>query len=152
MRGVEGALNNIKGAYTQFLMRGDRVAEGYRLIDEVPHVNASEYDLVLERSGVVRVLEAKARARLSLNNLSQYVRRVGGDLRFNTDYLIGQLGLRAAEPILRSGRIKIEFYLNGPDSTRVAQELLDAMGTNLAKYDFDGIAHEIGILVTSVNR
>ena len=152
LKGVEGVLNNIKGAYTQFVVRGDRLAEGWRVIDEVPHVNAAGYDLVVERSGIVRLLEAKARARLPLTSLSQYVRRVGDELKFNTDYLIGELGPTVAEPLLRSGRIEIEFYLNGPESARMAQGLLDAMGSNLAKYDFDGITHEIEVIVRAVNR
>jgi len=54
--------------------------------------------------------------------------------------------------MLRSGNIEIEVYLNGPESTRLAQELLAQMGGNTARYLFEDVEHEIRIILTEVTR
>lgn len=86
-------LGNLKGAYTQWLARHERLAQGWQVIQEAAHVNAPGYDLVLARGGVYRLVEAKARASLSLADLHQYVRKhkVTGELTFNVDYFTRNL-------------------------------------------------------------
>lgn len=151
-------LGNLKGAYTQWLARHERLAQGWQVIQEAAHVNAPGYDLVLKQGNIYRLVEAKARASLSLTDLHQYVRKhkVTGELRFNAEYFLENLTSldpRDRDALLRAGNFEIEFYLNGPESARLAQELIAQMGSTVAKYEDDlKNVHEVRIILTAVSR
>lgn len=154
---VASYLGNLKAAYTQWLVRNERLAQGWQVIQEAAHVNAPGYDLVLNQGGVYRLVEAKARTSLSLTDLRQYVRKhkVTGELRFNAEYFLENLtslNPNARQALLRSGNLEIEFYLNGPESARLAQELLTQMGGTIARYEFEGRDHEVRIILTAVSQ
>ncbi len=117
----------------------------------------SRYDLVLAQGGVYRLVETKARARLSLGDLHNYVFKhdVTGELRFNVDYFIEKLRQAAPIPILQSGNLEIEIYLNSPQSARLAQKLLAQLGGTTAKYEYpedSGNFYTVQILITAVHR
>lgn len=135
-RRVASYLGNLKAAYTEWLARTERLAQGWRAVTPPKHVNAAGYDAILEKNGVYRLVEAKARASLSLSDLHNLVERASnGEIKFNIDYFqkwAHQAGIDPL-PLLRSGNIEIEVYLNGPESTRLAQELLAQMGGNTAR-------------------
>lgn len=147
-------LGNLKGAYTQWLVRHERLAQGWQVIQEVPHVTAPGYDLVLKRGGLYRLVEAKARARLSLGDLHSYVFKHDktGELTFNVRYFTKNLTQADADALLRSGNFEIEFYLNGPESARLAQELIAQMGGTVARYKFEDVEHEVRIILKAVSQ
>jgi len=153
-RRVASYLGNLKAAYTEWLARTERLAQGWRAVTPPKHVNAAGYDAILEKNGVYRLVEAKARASLSLSDLHNLVERASnGEIKFNIDYFqkwAHQAGIDPL-PLLRSGNIE-EVYLNGPESTRLAQELLAQMGGNTARYLFEDVEHEIRIILTAVSR
>ncbi|NMC16045.1 MAG: hypothetical protein GYA40_05300 [Chloroflexi bacterium] len=153
-RRLASYLGNLKGAYTQWLARNERLAQGWRVIQEAPHVNAPGYDLVLAQGGVYRLVETKARARLSLGDLHTYVFKhdITGELRFNIEYFTRNLTQADPRTLLRSGNFEIEFYLNGPDSTRLAQELIAQMGGTVARYKFEDVEHEVRIILKAVSQ
>lgn len=106
-------------------------------------------------NGFVRLMEAKSGARVTLEQLSSYIRRVGDDLWFNTDYFKAQglLNVDVAKSALRSGRLEVEIFLNNPESARIAQELLAEMGGATAKYLDDlGVEHALQIIITAVSK
>jgi len=137
------------------LARTERLAQGWRAVTPTKHVNTAGYDAILEKNGVYRLVEAKARASLSLADLHNLVKRANtGEIRFNIDYFqkwVHQAGIDPL-PLLSSGNIEIEVYLNGPESARLAQELLAQMGGNTARYLFEDVEHEIRIILTAVSR
>lgn len=56
------------------------------------HVNAAGYDAILEKNGVYRLVEAKARASLSLSDLHNLVERASnGEIKFNICFVVGIL-------------------------------------------------------------
>lgn len=157
-RRVASYLGNLKGTYTQWLARQERLTQGWQVVQEAHHVNAPGYDLVLKQGSVYRLVEAKARASLSIKDLSNFVFRhnVTGELTFNVKYFLKNLTSldeEARDALLRSGNFEIEFYLNGPESARLAQELLAQMGGTVAKYK-DNLqnVHEVRIILTALSQ
>ena len=128
IRGVNAALGNIKGAYTQTVMRADRFADGFKIVDDLldlRHVNANGYDLVLQRGGIIRIFEAKSGTKLTLKELSNYVRKAGDERLLNMTYfrkwIEPALGKQATDALLKAGTIEIEFFINNPRSADIAQ-------------------------------
>lgn len=154
-RRVASYLGNLKGAYTQWLARQERLAQGWQVIQEAAHVNAPGYDLVLNQGSVYRLVEAKARTSLSLEDVKNFVfkHENTGELTFNTSYFIKNFKQGDPRELLIAGNFEIEFYLNGPESVRLAQELLAQMGGTVAKYK-DNLqnVHEVRIILTAVSQ
>jgi hypothetical protein len=152
-RSLSTYLGNIKGAYTQAVMKADRISEGFEIVQDLRHVNAAGYDLVLKKGGVTRILEAKSGARLTLKEITNYIGKVGDERLFDTQYLVKWLGEDTANALLETGKFEIEFFINNPQSGKIANELLDLLGGNTAKYlDEDGIPHIIEVIITHVNK
>lgn len=91
----------------------------------------------------------------ALSNFGQYIRKnpITGELRFNERYFLRNL--KQADPVqlLGSGKFEIEFYLNGPNSALLKQELLTQIGGTIAKYEFPkGTVREIQIIITAVSQ
>ena len=158
-RSVSSYLGNIKGAYTQGVMKADRLRQGFEIIEELDlrHVNAAGYDLVLQKGGIYRIFEAKSGASLRLNEITNYIRKAGDDLVVDVGYFrkwIGKaLGNETAEAILETGKIEIEFFINNPRSTEIAQELFTSLGRTTAKYqDTNGVWHTIQLIISPVTK
>ena len=106
--------------------------------------------------GIVQLLEAKAvTSALTEKGISNYLKLPGNDIIFNTEYFLKHLAdLKDVNPaaVLRSGQFEVEFLINSPHSAEVGAKLLDLLGGNLAKYRFEGIQHEIKIIITAVSN
>ncbi len=154
-KSVLAYLSNIKGAYTELVMKELRNIDIAKIIREHAHVNAPGYDLVAEmRSGIVRLMEAKSGS-ATLKQLSNYLENATGSLVFNTDYfrIQGLLDIEATKSAFRSGRLEVEILINNPDSARIAKVLLDEMGGTIAAYADDlGNPHTLNVIVTAVSR
>jgi hypothetical protein len=89
-RRVASYLGNLKGAYTQWLARNERLAQGWQVVQEAPHINAPGYDLVLKQGNMYRLVEAKARTSLSMEDLKNFVFKhdATGKLTFNVRYFL----------------------------------------------------------------
>ena len=156
-KAVNAALSNIKGAYTQVVMKADRYLGGVELIQDLRHVNANGYDIVLRESGIIRVLEAKSGAKITLKDILNYIDKVDGEVVFNANYfrkwIEPLLGKNATDAILLTGKIEVEFFINNPRSAEIAEKLLDLIGGTVAKYkDDDGIVHTINIIISHVSK
>lgn len=125
-----GRLSNIKGAYTEWLLEQLRRADGWQFLRGRHAVNAAGYDLVLAGGPVVRVVDAKTVQSLSLRDITKLIwRDTTGEFQFNGNYFIRQLaGDPAAEAAFRSGNVEVEIVINGPNSSALRQQLLDALG------------------------
>jgi hypothetical protein len=166
LRGVEGALNNIKGAYTQFVMLGARTSEGWDVITSARHVNAAGYDFAGRLGDVIRVADAKAISLSTVegSGLRHFRSLITGfdDLgrpRFNVNYLTRQLtpqlGREEVERLLRSAmadNFQAEVFVNGPQSGAVVELLDDLLGSRTAVFEFEGNLHEVRLILTPVNR
>lgn len=152
-RSVRAYLNNIKGAYTQFISKNKRIAQGWINIQDVPHINAAGFDAVLEQGGVFRLLEAKAASNpLTKKAISNYFEISKGELIFNIEYFIEHINKVDPREILRAGNIEVEFFINSPESAQMASKLLDLLGGTIGKYEFEGVVHEVDIIIKAVTQ
>jgi hypothetical protein len=150
-RRVLGALANVKGAYTEWLVQGLRGAENWSVLGKAKHVNAAGYDLILHNGGVVRLVEAKGREALSLADLDNYF-GIGSDglLRLNVEYFREfTRGIPIAGSAFEAGRLQIEIFVNSSTLARsedIVRSLVREMGLEegasiLARYEVvvDGV-------------
>lgn len=132
-------------------------------IDSVDRLTARGYDIVAEmKTGKVRLLEAKAsdalsRPTLSHKELEKYVWfGPGGLLRFNKAYFKQQSAYKnspVAKNAFNTGNLEIEFFINGPNSATIRQNLINQLGGTVAIYTDDrGIMRQVTIIITAVSR
>jgi hypothetical protein len=115
------------GGYTQFVMQGERIAEGWKVITRAEKFSARGYDLAAERNGIVRLVEAKS-ASTNWEQLSNLFRLDDGKLWFNDKYYLQQLeDLSSAQPILDQGKIEIELFINDPGAQRIINYMKQLM-------------------------
>lgn len=163
-RAVRAYLSNIKGAYTQFqVMPAERMPDIRNVIDRANTLTAPGYDIVAEmKTGKVRLLEAKAsdaltRRTLSHKDLEKYVWfGPGGLLYFNKAYFKQQSAYNnssVAYSAFNTGNLEIEFFINGPNSATIRQNLINQLGGTVAIYldDFN-IMRQVNIIITAVSR
>ena len=157
-RSVSGALANIKGAYSEWLVETLRRDEGWTLLGDVHHINAAGYDRIMQRGGIVRLIEAKAREALRLEDISSLIglNRATGEIRFDSQYF--QRFGRAAQDAFNAGRLEIEVLLNGPASTAIKQSLLAELGLRegdqiIGVYeDSFGNPRTLEVIITAINQ
>jgi len=152
---VASYLGNIKGAYTQFIMKFDRLTDGWDVIQDLRHVNAAGYDMIIGKGGIVRLMEAKSGARVTLRQISNYLDKTSGTLIFNTDYFLnpirGLIGNDAVMSAFRSGRLELEIFINNVNHAQIVSDLTSEIGVLTAKYVDDvGNLHDLKIIITGL--
>jgi hypothetical protein len=153
VKGVTGALSNIKGAYTQVVMKSDLVKEGIEVIQDLRHVNGPGYDLVLKEGVLYRLLEAKSSANLVPTDFKNYFRMKDGQAWLNTTYLKKWLGEDTAKLLMETENMVVEIFINNPRSAEIKAELLSKLGGDIIKYLDDNLAERtIKLVITAVSK
>jgi hypothetical protein len=126
------AINGLIGAYGQWLLTTERLAQGWRVVNGVTqaiHVNAHGYDLAAASGDLVRLFEAKAVTSLGFKQISNYVTFRNGRLLFNAGYFARMGGTvdAAAGAAYRAGKLQVEIYINSPHYASIIDGLRQAM-------------------------
>jgi hypothetical protein len=112
------------------------------VLGSAPHVNSPGYDLILQQGDIFRLVEAKARQTLKLENLGNILRvdKVTKEVEFADDYF-AKWGRRIPEEAFTEGHIQAEILINGPTSDLVRKAVLAEMGLPESTTSF--LAHYI---------
>ena len=154
---VASYLGNIKGAYTQFVMKVIG-SEGWDVLQDLRHINAAGYDMILGKGGVVRLMEAKSGAKLMLRQFHSYVYKKGNELFFSVNYFLrnAPLSKPVVQEAYRSGKLQIEIFLNNPNHMKILEALQSELGVQagekiLANYDVlisgQSVRHTVEIIL-----
>ena len=130
----ESVLSQLRGAYTQFVMEEDMLADGWRVLWRVGHVSEGGYDLVVEKGGVVMFIDAKGTSHLTWRLFQDYAFRdeVTNKLYFNKEYFFRHLSdlgdnSHIAEDAFNSGRLQVGAYINSRENANVIAGLRNAI-------------------------
>lgn len=117
---VTGYLGNLKGAYGEHLASQDIV--GDYAVKELSHVNKGGVDYAVLDGSKLKIVEAKARKALSRSDIENYIKpdEITGDLVFNADYVVKDLGDDFLNPNYQK---QFVLYLNGPNSQAIKSSL-----------------------------
>jgi hypothetical protein len=163
----QGVLNQLRAGYTQAVMEEDRLADGWNVLKKLGHVTENGYDLVVEKGGTVRLMEAKGISNpLTLNIISSYVRvnSKTHELEFRADYFIkhlrdlGESQREIAKAAYESGNLQIEIYINSPEYASLVADLRDLLGVGpldriFASYkDSHEVVRNVEVLITGVHK
>ena len=163
----QGVLNQLRAGYTQAVMEEDRLADGWNVLKKLEHVTENGYDLVVEKSGTVRLMEAKGISNpLTRDIISSYVKvnSKTHELEFSADYFIkhledlGKSQREIAEAAFESGNLQIEIYINSPEYARLTADLRDLLGVGpldriFASYkDSHGVIRNVEVIITGVHK
>lgn len=116
-----GYLGNLKGAYTEYLAKGD--IAGNTIIN-IKHINKGGVDYAAFDGGVLKIVEAKARQSLTLANFKKnylIINDNGVIKGFNAKYAIKDI----SENYFKDPSTQKQFilYLNGPNSQAIKNSL-----------------------------
>lgn len=130
-------LLTIKSGYTQILMEQKCVDEGWNILSNAKRFNSPGYDLVAEKDGIIKLMEAKSGNALSWDNFKNYFHKLSysdtNTFSFNRKYFMKNSGYEDSEIIREAykwGKIKIEVFVNNPQSDEIVKHLFDEVYLN----------------------
>jgi hypothetical protein len=163
---VTGYVNNVKGAYTDWVVESLKHDEGWDFLRGRRHINANGYDQILGGSeGAARLVESKSVQELPTKKIGNYIREdeVTGGFLFNDDYFIKELEkLREFDPqaadalhgSFNAGKLEIEIVLNGPRSRTIKETLSSALGSEFPYFKYyndDDVVRTIELIISDID-
>jgi hypothetical protein len=139
-------LGAIEGAHTQVAMVNAKVAEGWRVISKAEHYCAQGYDAVMEKGGIIRLMEAKAGDIVPVKQCKNlfFIDREK-NIFFNDHYFFKKIkNDRTLRDAFNEGRLQIEVFINNPNCAKSIDRIRDTIGVGPTEKIFVTYVNDYG--------